>query len=94
MVQIDGNHQFRRFFVSQDPLTPSEEKAPAPYEGPKKDYSLKEGQTFKISIPGKAREDENQINNLLGSTPAVLPKPSGGLGGGVPLLPPPPSSKK
>jgi hypothetical protein len=65
---------------NQDPSEPSKPAA-AP-----KDYSLKEGQTFTIKIPGKDGKKVGKSGgstNLLGSD-----KPSGG--GGLFSLPPPP----
>jgi len=53
--------------------------------GPKVDYSLKEDQTFKISIPGRSGGSTSKpSSSLLGS--------SGGAG--IPLLPPPPSAPR
>ncbi|KAK0211169.1 adaptin ear-binding coat-associated protein 1 [Desarmillaria ectypa] len=59
--------------------------------GPKKDYSLKEGETFTIAIPGRNKPVSSDIN-LLGSTAQSSSQTSAG--GAVPLLPPPPSSKR
>jgi len=79
------------------PLPAVEEDSPSPHipSGPKKDYSLKEDQTFTISIPGRGSRPDSGLN-LLGS------KGSGGadhnissaMGGSFPLLPPPPSAPK
>ena len=81
-------------------MNPNEASAdqPSPHvpAGPKKDYTLKEGQTFSISIPGKPKATQNSSSgiNLLGGS-------SGGSGfsssssGGIPaLLPPPPSAPR
>ena len=82
-----------------NPSSPAEDvDNPSPHipPGPKKDYSLKDDQTFTISIPGRAVKSESR-SNLLGLEGPV----SGGLnkgstsamdGGTVPLLPPPPTS--
>ncbi|CCM03621.1 uncharacterized protein FIBRA_05765 [Fibroporia radiculosa] len=63
--------------------------SPSPHvpSGPKKDYSLKDGQTFSINIPGRTKARITPSVNLLGSSTSSS---SGGLG--VPLLPPPPSA--
>ncbi|KAL0946811.1 hypothetical protein HGRIS_012980 [Hohenbuehelia grisea] len=58
--------------------------------GPKKDYTLKEGQTFSINIPG--RSSGNSGGSLLGS--GSTSSSSSGSSGGIPLLPPPPSSTR
>lgn len=78
----------KRFFASQNPPSPTEDKAAPVPTGPKKDYSLKEGQTFSISIPGRNKPKGNTGNSLLGSSN------TSSLGGSVPLLPPPPSSRR
>ncbi|WVQ72282.1 hypothetical protein IAR50_001832 [Cryptococcus sp. DSM 104548] len=57
--------------VSDDPEKPSKPAAPP------KDYSLKEGQTFTINIPGRERKKPASSNG-------------GGGGGGLFALPPPP----
>jgi len=62
--------------------------------GPKKDYSLREGQTFSIAIPGRAKAalGGNLFGLETGSSESKTM--SGGGGGGFPLLPPPPSASK
>jgi len=75
----------KRFRAKLNPPSPtSEATSPHLPAGPKKDYSLKEGQTFSISIPGRKKAVGG--GNLLGSAGAV------NQGGSVPLLPPPPPS--
>lgn len=80
----------KRWRNMQNPATPESEK-PSPHvpAGPKKDYSLKEGQTFSISIPGRAKASNTSstTSDLLGGGSAAS---SFGGGLGVPLLPPPP----
>ncbi|CCA67120.1 hypothetical protein PIIN_00954 [Serendipita indica DSM 11827] len=61
-----------------------EEEAKVQASTPKVDYSLKEGQTFKISIPGSKGASSSSSASVFGSGGS-----SGG-GGAVPLLPPPP----
>ncbi|KAG6917926.1 hypothetical protein DXG01_000363 [Tephrocybe rancida] len=77
----------KRYKASLNPETDADETSPHLPAGPKKDYSLKEGQTFSIAIPGRSKLPTTGTN-LLGS--------SGGLssGGGIPLLPPPPSASR
>ncbi|KAH8117069.1 adaptin ear-binding coat-associated protein 1 [Phellopilus nigrolimitatus] len=81
----------KRYFATQNPPSPTTKKdsfgAPT---GPKKDYTLKEGQTFSISIPG--RNKEGGASSLLGSSTSN--SGSAPSGGAVPLLPPPPSANK
>ena len=66
---------------------------PSPHlpAGPKKDYSLKDGQTFSISIPGKTKNTQpGGVSDLLGSGSNNSSGGVGGGGGAFPLLPPPP----
>ncbi|KAF5373620.1 hypothetical protein D9758_000871 [Tetrapyrgos nigripes] len=77
-----------------DPETDSQ--SPHVSAGPKKDYSLKEGQTFSISIPGKKKTATatSGVSDLLGASSSSGNTSAGGGGGGIPLLPPPPSSNR
>ena len=78
----------RRWRALQNPPSPESEKAsPHVPAGPKKDYSLKDGQTFSISIPGRAKANQNTASDLFGSSGGST---AGSSGLGVPLLPPPP----
>ncbi|TFK76359.1 adaptin ear-binding coat-associated protein 1 NECAP-1 [Pluteus cervinus] len=70
--------------TSSDPSGPSPHLPP----GPKQDFSLKDGQTFSIAIPG--RNKPSDVGSLLGGGVAAQQSSSGG----IPLLPPPPSSSK
>ncbi|KAF7969527.1 hypothetical protein HWV62_26282 [Athelia sp. TMB] len=79
----------KRAKAALNPPSPTTETPTVP-SGPKKDYTLKEGQTFSISIPGREKK-ANTGASLLGSSGGG----SGfGSGGGIPLLPPPPSAPK
>ena len=82
---------YRRAKAALNPPSPTVDK-PAVPAGPKKDYTLKEGQTFSINIPGrekKAPTGEDLLGSGTGSSKSLA---GGGLG--IPLLPPPPSSKR
>ena len=79
------------------PLPAEEEDNPSPHipTGPKKDYSLKDDQTFTISIPGRSSKSDSGLT-LLGSKGPISASYdiSSATGGSFPLLPPPPSAPK
>jgi adaptin ear-binding coat-associated protein 1/2 len=82
---------FRRQKALLNPPTTSDASTSSPHlpAGPRKDYSLKEGQTLgSISIPGGGQKKKEPGALLLGSG-----RSSSGASG-VPLLPPPPSAPK
>ncbi|TCD70978.1 hypothetical protein EIP91_000886 [Steccherinum ochraceum] len=89
----------KRWKVQQNPQT-AEENKPSPHipAGPKKDYSLKEGQTFSINIPGRKSNLNTSTPqssfDLLGGSSSSSESSIGGGGGGFPLLPPPPSAPR
>ncbi|KAH7911415.1 hypothetical protein BJ138DRAFT_1238440 [Hygrophoropsis aurantiaca] len=78
----------KRAKAALNPPNPTTDDSPSPHipAGPKKDYSLKEGQTFSISIPGRASKQASA--SLLGSDNSS----SAATSEGFPLLPPPPSA--
>ena len=86
---VYDNSRARRWKARLNPETSEDEPSPHLPAGPKKDYSLKEGQTFSIAIPGRAKAGSGA--NLLSSGVALLGESKGG---GIPLLPPPPSAPK
>ncbi|KAG8217678.1 hypothetical protein J3R82DRAFT_5831 [Butyriboletus roseoflavus] len=79
----------KRAKVALNPPSPMMADTPSPHipTGPKKDYSLKEGQTFSISIPGKSSKPAG--TSLLASSGTG----DTGSSGGIPLLPPPPGRR-
>jgi len=79
----------KRAKAALNPPSPTIDKPSVP-AGPKKDYTLKEGQTFSINIPGRDKKPTTGAS-LLGSSSGSS---SFSTGGGVPLLPPPPSAPK
>ncbi|KAG7448220.1 adaptin ear-binding coat-associated protein 1 NECAP-1 [Guyanagaster necrorhizus] len=83
----------KRYRAALHPSHSEVEEIPSPHvpAGPKKDYSLKEGETFTIAIPGRSKHVSSDTN-LLGSTTQSSSQTSAG--GAFPLLPPPPSSKR
>jgi len=82
----------KRFFARLNPEPDATEKQTSQASlGPKKDYSLKDGQTFSISIPGRNKSKEDTDNLLGGSSTSTSSSASSGA---FPLLPPPPSASK
>ncbi|EPQ57911.1 adaptin ear-binding coat-associated protein 1 NECAP-1 [Gloeophyllum trabeum ATCC 11539] len=90
---FDFSQRYKAKLNPPSPTTEDPFSSPAAPTGPKKDYSLKEGQTFSINIPGRNRANNaSSGESLLGSSSASSSTSS--LGGGIPLLPPPPSAPK
>lgn len=85
---IDGG-VYRRAKAALNPPSPTTD-TPSPHlpAGPKKDYSLKEGQTFSISIPGKSSSKSGGTSLLTSSGTGNTAS-----GGSIPLLPPPPGRR-
>jgi len=79
----------KRYKASLNPPSPSSSASPHLPAGPKKDYSLKEGQTFSINLN---LGQKKATTNILGSTTSGSSGTQSG--GGIPLLPPPPSAPK
>ncbi|KAF8559738.1 adaptin ear-binding coat-associated protein 1 NECAP-1 [Imleria badia] len=79
----------KRAKAALNPPSPTTD-TPSPHlpAGPKKDYSLKEGQTFSISIPGKSSKSGG--TSLLASSGTGSTASSGS----IPLLPPPPGGRR
>ncbi|TEB36444.1 adaptin ear-binding coat-associated protein 1 NECAP-1 [Coprinellus micaceus] len=80
----------KRFRAALEAASEAEEQVAQAPAGPKKDYTLKEGQTFSIAIPGRNKPSVSASNLLGGDTSST----SAGGGGAFPLLPPPPSANK
>jgi len=74
-----------------NPQTDAEEPSPHVPTGPKKDYTLKEGQTFSINIPG--RNKASGANSLLAASKPTSASTSNS-NAPIPLLPPPPSATR
>ncbi|KAI0780619.1 adaptin ear-binding coat-associated protein 1 NECAP-1 [Trametes elegans] len=86
----------KRWRAMKNPEAQADQPSPHVPAGPKKDYTLKEGQTFSISIPGRAKASSplpsSSGPNLLGGSSG---KSGASAGGGIPaLLPPPPSAPR
>ncbi|KAH6918442.1 adaptin ear-binding coat-associated protein 1 [Coprinopsis sp. MPI-PUGE-AT-0042] len=79
----------KRYKASKSVAADTEEIESSAPAGPKKDYTLKEGQTFSINIPGRNKPTATSTSNLFDSGNS-----GSGAGGGFPLLPPPPSVNK
>ncbi|KAF9013947.1 hypothetical protein BDQ17DRAFT_1341784 [Cyathus striatus] len=76
----------KRYKAKLNPVESDAEPSPHIPTGPKKDYSLKEGQTFSISIPGRSKRAAT--SSLIGSSEGSSND------GVIPLLPPPPSAPR
>jgi len=73
----------KRYGASLDSMSVADEPSPHLPTGPRKDYSLKEGQTFSISIPGRGKATTERDLFSSGGGGSLS-------GNSVPLLPPPP----
>lgn len=71
-----------------------DEEVPSPHipTGPKKDYTLKEGQTFSINIPGRNKPSGANSGSLVVGASKPTSTPTSGAS--IPLLPPPPSATR
>ena len=88
MCNLNWVHRRRKALLNP-PSNPNEQSSPHIPPGLKKDYSLKEGQTFSIAIPGRSKTATG--STLLGSSSSTS---STSTGASIPLLPPPPSATK
>lgn len=82
----------RRQRALLNPQIDEEEPSPHVPTGPKKDYTLKEGQTFSINIPGRNKASGANTGSLV----VAASKPTSTLtsNASIPLLPPPPSATR
>ncbi|KJA27157.1 hypothetical protein HYPSUDRAFT_35735 [Hypholoma sublateritium FD-334 SS-4] len=75
-----------------NPQIDEEEPSPHVPTGPKKDYTLKEGQTFSINIPGRNKASGTNSGSLV--VAASKPTSASTSNASIPLLPPPPSATR
>ncbi|KAG2019999.1 adaptin ear-binding coat-associated protein 1 [Coprinopsis cinerea AmutBmut pab1-1] len=81
----------KRYKAARNAALEPENPDPQAPAAPKKDYTLKEGQTFSISIPGRSKPADSSSLFESNSTGGISTNSSGGA---FPLLPPPPSANK